>query len=205
MHRLPDQVFVNALNHLLASAPWARERLAPHAHAHVRIESGPLSVDFTLNEEGYAACLDTRQAEPAPDVTLALAMERLPGLLAEGGLDKASTAVRLQGDASLAETLGFVFRHLRWDAEEDLSRLVGDIAAHRLMRGARAVHQTGLRTLESLSGNLGEYLTEESRLLVPRDEASPLNKQLTDLRDALARLEKRIERLEHPVKRGGGR
>jgi hypothetical protein len=37
------------------------------------------------------------------------------------------SAATISGSADLAETLGFVFRNLRWDIEHDLSRVLGDI------------------------------------------------------------------------------
>ena len=39
--------------------------------------------------------------------------------------------LRIKGDAMLAQALGEVARAMNWDVEEDLSRVVGDAAAHR--------------------------------------------------------------------------
>ena len=99
-------------------------------------------------------------------------------------------------EAEVAEALGFVFRHLRWDAEEDLSRVLGDIAAHRLVDGGRRFAAEGRRSLERAGGGVAEYLTEEAPLLVPRSALPAFAQEVVALRDAVARLDKRIARIE---------
>ena len=133
--------------------------------------------------------------EDAPEVCLRLAVAELPQLLA-GGMESAMRHVRIEGNAEFAEALGFVFRHLRWDAEEDLSRVVGDIAAHRLVDGGRRIATEGRRSLERAGGSVAEYLTEESPVLVPRAALPAFAQEVVALRDAVARLDKRVARLE---------
>ena len=45
--------------------------------------------------------------------------------------------MRVEGDVMLAADINWLVDHVRWDAEEDLSRLIGDAAAHNLMRFLR--------------------------------------------------------------------
>jgi ubiquinone biosynthesis protein UbiJ len=104
-------------------------------------------------------------------------------------------AVEVSGNARLATEVMFLFRHLRWDAEEDAARVIGDVAAHRLagmVRGAAAWHAEAARRI---AGSLVEYATEEARLVVRRADLADLARDNARLRDGLARLEKRIERL----------
>ncbi len=57
---------------------------------------------------------------------------------------------------------------LRWDVEDDLARWFGDIAAARLVGGARAL-SSGLRGAAArLGNNLVEYLSQERPILTPR-------------------------------------
>jgi ubiquinone biosynthesis protein UbiJ len=51
--------------------------------------------------------------------------------------------VKIEGDVQLAAELGWLAENLRWDAEEDLSRLIGDAPAH-------AVADAGRRLFEGL-------------------------------------------------------
>lgn len=188
-----SSLFLTATNHLLAQAGWARQRLQPHAGRTARLVLSPVAeIDFSVANDGQLA---EWSGEEAPEVSLRLAVADLPRLLVDG-LETAMRHVRIEGNAEFAEALGFVFRHLRWDAEEDLSRLFGDIAAHRLVEGGRKVVDEGRRSLERASGNVAEYLTEESTLLVPRKALPAFAEEVVALRDAVARLDKRVARLE---------
>ena len=188
-----SSLFLSATNHLLAQAGWARQRLQPHAGRTARLVLSPVAeIDFSVANDGQLA---EWSGEEAPEVSLRLAVADLPQLLVDG-LETAMRHVRIEGNAEFAEALGFVFRHLRWDAEEDLSRLIGDIAAHRLVEGGRKVVDEGRRSLERASGNVAEYLTEESTLLVPRKALPAFAEEVVALRDAVARLDKRVARLE---------
>lgn len=184
-----EHVFIAALNHLLQSAAWGRARLAPFAGRGASLALGPATLRFAITREGYAASSDDTPAA----VNISLPLGALPGLI--GVADAASGGVRLEGDAEFAEALGFVLRNLRWDAEEDLSRLVGDIAAHRVGEGARAAARAHTRAWQGLRDNLVEYLVEDGALLVTRQELAALAAELVTLRDDLARCEKRVERL----------
>lgn len=183
--------FVTAVNHLLKSAPWARERLAPHAERCVRLLAEPVDLLFTIDIHGY---LVEAAADCEPAVTLSLPLSAVPGLLA-GDANKAMNAVRIEGNADLADALGFVFRNLRWDVEEDLSRVFGDIVAHRLVLGAQGLRQFHERAWAGLTGNVAEYLAEEQQALVNRLAVGGFSDDLRALRDDLARLEKRLDRL----------
>lgn len=97
--------------------------------------------------------------------------------------------VRVEGNAEFATELSFVFRNLRWDVEEDLSRLVGDITAHRLVRGAERFATWQRQAVMNFAANLAEYLTIENPLLVSRQEFAMH-------RDAIARLNSELIRLE---------
>ncbi|ATE62147.1 ubiquinone biosynthesis accessory factor UbiJ [Thauera sinica] len=187
-----DSLFLSATNHLLAQAAWARKRLEPHAGRTARLELPPLgTIDFSVSGDGHLA---RWTAGAAPDVLLQLPVGRLPLALAEG-MEAVMRQVRIEGNAEFADALGFVFRHLRWDLEEDLSRVVGDIAAHRLVETGRQLSEQGRRTLANAGGNLVEYLVEEKPLLVSRSTLLALASEIAELRDAVARLDKQIERI----------
>lgn len=179
-----------ALGHLLARENWARERLRPHAGAIVRIEGGPLALVLCIDEHGLLVASDSGGDA---DVILSLPSDAPVRLL----LDRQSffAGIRLAGSADIAEVLAFVFRNLRWDVEEDLARVVGDIPARRLSllgdRVVRGVREGGQR----LAANVAEYAAQESGIAVPAREVTQLVSDIDRLRDDLARLEKRVQRL----------
>lgn len=188
---LTTRSFIAAINHLLEPAAWARERLAPHAGrcAHLRVE--PVEILFGVTPDGF---LIESAPVAAPAVTLSIPLSALPHF-AGGDHNKAMNAVRIEGNADFADALGFVFRNLHWDAEEDLSRIFGDIVAHRLVAGAQTLKEAHQRAWSALTGNLVEYLTEEQQSLITRPSLEAHADRLRQLRDDIARLGKRIDRL----------
>ncbi len=185
-----DKLLVAALNHLLTGESWARERLRPFAGSGVRIDGGPLTLLLRIDTHGLLAPAATDM--PAA-VTLTLPADAPLRLL----LDRASlfAGVRLAGAADLAEALAFVFRNLRWDVEADLAQLVGDIPARRLtLLGGRLAAGAG-EGMRRLAANAGEYASAESGLLAGKESIAAFAAEVDALRDDLARLEKRIQRL----------
>ncbi len=54
-------------------------------------------------------------------------------------------AVDIQGDVQLAAEVAWLVDNVRWDVEEDLSRVVGDATAHTLARVARKLLRTAIK------------------------------------------------------------
>jgi len=177
-----------ALNRLLEAEAWARERLAPFAGETVELRAPPLpALRFAIVEGGRLA------PGIAASLTLTLQPGSLPALLR--GEDHFMRTVGIEGNAELAQEVLYLARHLRWDAEEDLSKLVGDAAAHRLVGLARDFAVWQLDAAQRLAGAFMEYAQEEGRLLAPRAGYAAFAGEVARLRDALERLEKRIGRL----------
>ncbi|MFD2376974.1 hypothetical protein ACFSTJ_05270 [Ottowia pentelensis] len=63
--------------------------------------------------------------------------------------------VRIEGDVQFAAEVSWLVDNVRWDAEEDLARLIGDAPAHTLAEGGRAVAQA-LRQLASRLPGMGQ-------------------------------------------------
>jgi ubiquinone biosynthesis protein UbiJ len=103
-------------------------------------------------------------------------------------------AVEVTGNARLAEAVMGLARHLRWDYEEDLSRLVGDVAAHRLAGAARQFLAWQADTGQRLAESFAEYVTEEKKLVIQRAELDALADSIARLRDGVERLEQRVRR-----------
>ncbi len=185
----PSRLAVSALNALLRREDWARARLVRHAGKTVRFALGGFSLGLTIDSDGLAAQAD---AAVVPDVTLTVAPEKLP--LPRLGADRErpdfAEATHISGDAALAQVVSDLSKQLRWDPEDALARVVGDIAALRLVGGARAA-AGGARTASlRLDENVSEYLSEESGMLASRPALEQWRLDLAELNaraDALAR------------------
>lgn len=179
-----------ALNHLLIQNSWALPRLAHHAGKSVRFDVTPLSLAYTILENGL---LHSASPTDSSDALCTIA----PSLLARLALhdESAYSEIHSEGDAALLAEIFFLSRNLRWDAAEDLSKIVGDIAAERIVQTAqRAQHQLHSNAL-NFSRAAMEYLTEERPLLAKSQHISTFVQQVDTLRDDVARLEQRISRL----------
>jgi len=185
------------LNHLLEAAPWARDRLAPFAGRTWRVELTPLpDLAFVVREDGMLGSSDALE----PHLVVTLTPAALPALARRD-----ETVVRemtFTGDAELAAALQYLARHLEWDVEEDLSCVVGDVAAHRIAGGARDFVAWQKEAAVRLGQNFAEYLTEEANVIAPQAEVAGFARAVDDLRDAVERLEKRIAHLEQSKGRG---
>ena len=180
-----------AVNHVLRSRPLALERLRPHAGRTVDFRVGPLAFALTVQSTGEVVA-----AVPGASRDLVVRISPFLAPRLAAGEEAAFREIEMQGDAELAQEVSFLARNLGWDFEEDLSRVVGDIAAHRIaatVRGiARWSREAALRTAQGAA----EYWTEESPLITSRVKVESFSREVSELRDAIDRLEKRVERAE---------
>jgi ubiquinone biosynthesis protein UbiJ len=185
-----EKIPVAALNHLLAAEPWARERLAPFAGETIELASPPFpAVRLTIGPDGRVAPA-AADAEPSLRVLL---KPQAAAALARGE-EHFLRAVDVSGNARLADAVMALARHLRWDFEEDLSRLVGDVAAHRLAGAARDFLAWQSDSAQRLAESLADYVTEEKKLVIQRAELDAFAESLARLRDGVERLEQRVRR-----------
>jgi len=185
----PAVAFCFVLNRLLAAEPWARERLAPFAGETLELRAPLLpTLRFTILAGGTVEA-----GGMEPGLSMAFRPEMLVALAR--GEEHALRSVEVQGNARLATEVLLLARHLRWDVEEDLSRVVGDAAAHRLAAAAAAFGAWHLDAARRLAAATVDYATEEKQLLARRAELDALTESLARLRDAIARLDRRVEQL----------
>ena len=90
-----------------------------------------------------AGLLDRAPPESKPDLVLVVT-ESSPLALAQASLRGDKPAVRIEGDVQLAAEVNWLVDHVRWDIEEDLSKVLGDAPAYALGQAARGMSQ-GLR------------------------------------------------------------
>ena len=185
-----DKMLVPLLNHLIQGESWARERLRPYAGAQTLIRTGLLDIHLIVDAHGLFLA---GSAEQPVAVTVSLPADTPLRFL----IDRKSVfqAAKLAGSADFAETLAFVFRNLRWDAEADLAAWVGDIPARRLEMLRQSLLVQAQDAAGRLFHNLAEYASEDSDWLAPRRDIGVFCSDVDRLRDDLARLEKRLNLL----------
>ena len=180
-----------AINHVLRDADWARARLQAFAGCTVRFEIPPVSAAFTVGADG---CLLPSGSGTGPATVVRFnpgALFRLLWLHDEA----ARLEAQVEGDTAFASALTGVLSGLRWDTEADLSRLIGDVAAHRFKQAASGLMTWQSKAASNLAHALVEYWTEERPLLVGGQALSQFLQAVDALRDDAERLEKRVERI----------
>lgn len=129
------------LNHVLQQEAEAQARLKRQAGRVVEAHWRQFSMRLQATPAGL---LDLAPPAAQPDLTLTVA-EDSPFSLAQAALRGEKPAVRIAGDVQLAAEVQWLVDHVRWDLEEDLSRVFGDAPAHAmgevLRRMAAALRQ----------------------------------------------------------------
>ena len=186
-----------ALNHLLEAEASARDKLKPYAGQCVEFRNPPLPVlRLVILDTGLLAAA----AEDAvSNLVVTIGSGALPAFVR--GEDALMREIGIEGNADLASAVQYLFRHLRWDVEEDLAKFVGDVAARRLTGLARDAAAWHADAAKRIAASFMEYAVEERRVLVKRPALAEFSGAVARLRDGLERLEKRVERLER-VTRG---
>jgi ubiquinone biosynthesis protein UbiJ len=181
---------VRAVNGVLRRNSWALQSLQGCAGKTARFECPPVSVAFTVLETGEVTAAS---AATTPQVTIALTPGLMLRVLARD--ETVWNEIAVAGDTDFATVINHVWRNLRWDMEEDLARVFGDIAAHRMMQTGRTLDQWRAQSFDNLARSFAEYWTEEQPLIARAHDVEHFNRNVDQLRDDVARLEKRIESL----------
>jgi len=190
------QPFANLANRQIRMKTPARE-LAKELQGSVvgvRVRNSALAMYFHIDDGEISL---TSEFEGVPDAVITgslLTLAQMPGRSGEEAIREGS--LELTGDAALAQSFQRLLLHARPDLEEELSGVIGDVAAHGLGNLARGVSDWGRKARSTLRQNLSEYLQEESRAVPSRYEVEEFRSDVEKVRDDVARLEARLKRLE---------
>jgi len=164
------------------------------ACAAIRVSNTSLAA-YLLVDSGRISLAADQSREP--DVVVSgtfLALLQLAGSASEDLIRKGD--VKLVGDAHVAAQLQKLLLLARPDAEEELSRVVGDVAAHGIGNAVRSIGEWGLNARDIMRQNVSEYLQQESQAVPSRYEVERFRSRVESLRDDVARLEAGIRRFE---------
>jgi ubiquinone biosynthesis protein UbiJ len=179
------------VNHVLRGESWALRRLQPFAGRTAAFDVLPFSFSLTVRDSGEVA-----SAAPGAVPDARFRVSPAAALRILGGDERGYDEVQVSGDPEFAQAVAFVVRNARWDLEEDLSRVLGDAAAHRLVSTGRSVMALQARAAASFARNVSDYWLEERPLLARRADVEQFVQDVDALRDDVERLAQRIARLE---------
>ena len=187
----------NALNHYLYLDPQALARLEDMEGRVIAIDIVGLNESLYLfpSVEGIMVLTDF---DGEADTTISgtpLALARL-GMTEDAASVLFAGEVKISGDTRLGNQFKKILAQVNIDWEEQLSVYLGDVLAHQMGNMARDVSRWFARSRDSLQMDIGEYLQEESRLVASNAEIEKFVKDVDVLREAIDRLEARINRVK---------
>lgn len=178
------------LQHLMQQNSWTAPLLQPYAHQTIALDFKVARVPLTILANGeLAVAADSAQADATIHLPPSLAMR----MLRKDPLG--ASLIKIDGDTSLGIEFGKILSAIRWDVEDDLSKVVGDVAAYQVVQFG----QETLKQVQSNARNLGEmlaeYWQEEQPLIAKKTHIEQFNQAVDQLREDTDRLQHRIEKL----------
>ena len=144
----------------------------------VRVTLDPTREPDTVISASPAALLDLAAPEDA-------SRWGLPG-----------SQVSISGDATLARDLERVFSKLEPDWQQPLSTVFGETLAFQIASGIEQGARSLRDTAREARRQAGDWLREDTELVVPREQFRAFSDELERFRDAVARLEARVRLAE---------
>jgi ubiquinone biosynthesis accessory factor UbiJ len=126
------------LNHVLMQEPEARTRLARVNASVVRVRWNSFMMTLAATPAGL---LERADDHKAADLSLLVADDSLVSLV-QTVLAGSKPPIKIEGDVRLAAEVNWLVDHVRWDIEEDLSRILGDAPAHAMVNITKQVVST---------------------------------------------------------------
>lgn len=193
---LPKTALVRAINHVLEREEWALRDLSNHQGRVIELILPIGSMQWQIQDNSFIALLS--EVHSHPDLVLEVDANSFLALSAPQGTikDRAMRAVKITGDAQLAQLIAKLSNQLRWEYEEDLAKMIGDAPAHFVCKQAKRFAQATEKAILDLQGNMVEYLSEEKKVLLHQRDFVSHKMQIQAVRDAVERLEKRISFLQ---------
>jgi ubiquinone biosynthesis protein UbiJ len=159
----------------------------------VRVSDTALAAYFVIQDDTLNVVASTSEE---PDVVITgsiITLARMAGQSGEAAIRDGS--LDLTGDAETANQFQQLLSFAKPDVEEELSGIVGDVAAHRLGEIVRGVGRWGRGARSTMGDNIREYLQEESRDAPSRYEVDKFTADVSALRDDVDRVEARLNQL----------
>ena len=165
----------------------------------VHVEGLPLRVLASIDSGQFT--LSTAADETADATVSGTPLSLLSLIGTDARVRLRSSPVTINGDAEIAEGFQELLRAARPELEEELSRHIGDVAAHQVGNVLRGLTGWGRNAAATFAANVGEYLQEEGRDLVTRTEMDEFLREVDEQRESADRLEARVAQLTRPSKR----
>lgn len=184
-----------ALNGALALDADARAGLAALEGRQVQLHmhAPPLALAVTVVNGALAVGPARGEADLAVRASLSALLGQLPPLRRDNAAPVGQ--LRIEGDAELARRLQKLAESFQPDWALPLTKVFGDVLGMQLANALAAALRHAKGAAQAATRNGADWLTEESRLVVGREELAAFHDEVDGLHDAVERLAARLARL----------
>ncbi|WP_363799428.1 SCP2 sterol-binding domain-containing protein [Lysobacter firmicutimachus] len=190
-----------ALNRALALDPNTRDGLRALDGRSIALHLASPSLAMRILVAGDRLEVGPVRSSDEPDLavrsTLGAILSQLPNLLGAARNERAAPVgqLRIEGDADLARRLQRLAERFDPDWRQPFAAAFGEVLGVQIADTIAAALRHARGAAGALAGNVAEYVTEESRDVVPRDELNAFHDDVDAVRDDVERLAARVARL----------
>lgn len=189
------QLATRFLQHITHQNSWAKPHLKPFAGQIITFDFSLLRMSLIILEDGSLAT--------SPDNALPNATVFIPPSLAlrlVSGDAHAKTLIKVDGDVHVATEVSKVLQQMRWDIEEDISHITGDIAAYKIGEVTQSMFAQAKKQTTQLADMVTEYWQEEKPMIAKKRHVEAFNTEVDILRNDVERFQKKLEKLAQSLK-----
>ncbi|WP_222565454.1 ubiquinone biosynthesis accessory factor UbiJ [Novilysobacter antarcticus] len=194
---LAGRALQTALNRALALDPQTAESLAALDGRRVALHLSSPALALQIRVAGGQLQVGPVDAADASDLSIRSTLSGLLGQLPFLRNDDAPPVgrLRMEGDADLARRLQRLAEGFDPDWQQPFARVFGDVLGVQIANALAAGLKQARVVAGELAGSAAEYVTEESRDVVPRAELDAFYDDVDAMRDDVERLVARVARL----------
>jgi ubiquinone biosynthesis accessory factor UbiJ len=178
------------LQHICSQNKWSKPYLSPFAGKTIAFDFVLVKANIIILEDGSLAIGGETHA---PEASIYAPPSLVLRMMA--GDEAAKMQFKVEGDTHLATEFSKVLQNMRWDIEEDLSQITGDIAAHKIGDASKKIVSTVKKQATDTAEMLSEYWQEEKNILAKKRHVEQFNAEVDALKSDAARFEKRLQKL----------
>jgi ubiquinone biosynthesis protein UbiJ len=189
-----------ALNRALSLDPDTRTALQPLDGRSISLTLDSPALAMRIGVDGQGLTVgpvdDAQEADLAVRSTLGGVLAQLPFMArARSGNTAPAGRMKVSGDAELARQLQQLASRFDPDWQQPFVAVFGEVLGVQVALALRSALQKARHSAMDLAQTAAEYVTEESRDVIPRAELAAFNDDVDALRDDVERLAARIGRL----------
>ena len=179
------------INHLLLQQPELKQGLSKFTGRTVRLTALGIHTDMHIRDDGYVEAMSAGQTAECHISIHASTWGKMLQGEAFGVGD-----VSITGDTDLAMQLLPVLGQLRYEPYVDATRLFGNTVASNLDHQCKTLWRTTQQMVARVEGEVRDYMQESNAPVVSHAQWQQRSEAIETLRDDVARLQARLQRLE---------